>query len=271
MRPPPFPSDGFSGVVRIGDESWAFWLADRAHEIPNTVETQFAIASGTKGFTAVVARTVLPLDLRARELLGTDLPLIDDRVTVEHLLTHTSGMGDYFDEDLHPDAEAYATSVPVYELATTADYLRVLDGHPQLFVPGEREKYCNGGYVVLALLVERATGRSFYDLVDEHVCGPAAMTATAFLRSDSLPGTAAIGYLEDGRTNVFHLPLRGSGDGGLYTTLDDVDRFWAFVGGGGPERISGSDAGVSFRSARGRFTVMSNTSRGAWPIVEALQ
>jgi len=271
MPPPPFPSDGFSGVVRVGDDSWAFGFADRAHELPNTVDTQFAIASGTKGFTALVARAVLPLDLRARELLGRDLPLIDDRVTVEHLLTHTSGIGDYYDEDVVTDFETYVMPVPVHELATTEDYLRVLDGHPQRFPPGERQKYCNGGYVVLALLAERASGRSFFDLVDEHICRPAGMAATAFLRSDSLPGRAAIGYLADGRTNVFHLPVRGSGDGGLYTTLEDVDRFWTFVGDGGPGQLSGIDAGVSFRSVPGRFTVMSNTTRGAWPIVEALQ
>jgi CubicO group peptidase (beta-lactamase class C family) len=271
MRPPPFPSDGFSGVVRIGDESWALGFADRAHEIPNGVDTQFGIASGTKGFTAVVARSVLPLDLRARELLGAGLPLIDDRVTVGHLLSHTSGIGDYFDEDLHPDPEAYVMAVPAHELATTEDYVRVLDGHPQLFAPGERKKYCNAGYVVLALLAERATGRSFYDLVDEHVCRPAGMTATAFLRSDALPGSAAIGYLENGRTNVFHLPVRGSGDGGIYTTLDDVDRLWALLGDDGPTKLEGSDAGVSFYSVRGRFTVISNTSTGAWPVARALR
>jgi CubicO group peptidase (beta-lactamase class C family) len=269
MRPPPFPSDGFSGVVRVGDDSWAFGLADRAHAIPNTVETQFAIASGTKGFTAVVARAVLPPDLHARELLGDDLPLIDDRVTVEHLLAHTSGIGDYFDEDVHPDPEAYVMSVPAHELTTTEDYLRVLDGHPQLFAPGEREKYCNAGYVVLALLAERATGRSFYDLVDEHVCRPAGMTATAFLRSDSLPGTAAAGYLENGRTNVFHLPVRGSGDGGIYSTLDDIDRFWAFAADRF-DKLEGADAGVSFYSTP-RFTVMSNTSNGACPVARALR
>ena len=268
MQPPPFPSDRFSGVVRTGDESWAFGLADRAHEIPNSVETQFGIASGTKGFTAVVARAVLPLDLRARELLGSDLPLIDDRVTVRQLLTHTSGIGDYFDEDVHPDPEGYVMSVPAQELTTTEDYVRVLDGHPQLFAPGERAKYCNAGYVVLALLAERATGSSFYDLVDEHVCRPAGMTSTAFLRSDSLPGTAAIGYLENGRTNVFHLPVRGSGDGGIYTTLDDVDRFWTFAAGRF-EKLEGADAGVSFYSTPA-FTVISNTSTGAWPVARAL-
>src|SRR3954454_1585882 len=268
MPPPPFPSDGFSGVVRIGAESWAFGYADREHEIPNEVDTQFAIASGTKGFTRLVVEAVLPLQQRARELLGDDLPLIDDRVTVEHLLRHTSGIGDYYDEEVHTEFEAYVLPVPVHELATTEDYLRVLDGHPQKFAPGERFSYNNGAFVVLALLAERATGRSFYELVDELVCGPAGMTATAFLRSDSLPGRAALGYLEDGRTNVFHLPVRGSGDGGIYTTLDDVDRFWAFTDGF--DHIEGSDAGVSFWSDRGAFTVISNTTDDAWPVVRAL-
>src|ERR1051325_8081590 len=124
MPPAPFPSDAFSGVVRRGGESWAFGHADRAHEIPNTVETQFAIASGTKGLTGVVGERGLPLALRARELLGDDLPLIDDRVTVEHLLRHTSGIGDYYDEEVESDFEAYVMRVPVHDVATTAGYGR---------------------------------------------------------------------------------------------------------------------------------------------------
>jgi CubicO group peptidase (beta-lactamase class C family) len=273
-----FPSEGFSGVVRIGGETWAFGDADRAHGIPNTAATQFAVASGAKGFTALVATQVLDPQLQARELLGDDLPLIDDRVTVEHLLRHTSGIGDYYDEEVHTEFEAYVLPVPVHELATTEDYLRVLDGHPQKFAPGDRFSYNNGAFVVLALLAERATGRSFYELVDELVCRPAGMTSTAFLRSDSLPGGAALGYLEDGRTNVLHLPVRGSGDGGIYTTLDDIDRFWTLVDEDeplgfawtDPLRLVGADVGVSFTSVRGKFTVMSNTSRGAWPIVREL-
>lgn len=268
MRPAPFPSDGFSGVVRIGDESWAFGYADRAHELPNTVETQFGIASGTKGFTRLVVEATLPLDLHARELLGDDLPLIDDRVTVHHLLEHTSGIGDYYDEDVESDFEAYVMRVPVHELATTEDYVKALDGFPQLFEPGAREKYCNSGYVVLALLAERATGESFHDLVQRHVCEPAGMHDTAFFRSDQLPGRAAIGYLSDGRTNVFHLPVRGSGDGGLYTTLDDIDRFWSICD---RPSLQGGDAGVSFRSVRGKYTVISNTTGGARDVVGFLE
>src|SRR4029079_7751535 len=84
----------------------------------------------------------------------------------------------------------------------------------------------NGGYVVLALLAERASGVPYNDLVAQRVCEPAGMSSTAFLRSDELPGDAARGYLEaEGlRTNVLHLPVRGTGDGGVYTTAAGVRR-----------------------------------------------
>lgn len=112
MREPPFSPERFSGVVQVGDEAWTFGYANRAHAVPNTVETRFGIASGVKGFTALVAVGTLPLALRARELLGDDLPLVDDRVTVEHLLRHTSGIGDYLDEDVHSDWDDYLMPVP---------------------------------------------------------------------------------------------------------------------------------------------------------------
>ena len=201
--------------------------------------------------------------------------------------------------------------VPVHELGRTEDYLAVLDGHPTKFAPGERFAYCNGGYVVLALIAERASGVPFHDLVRERVCEPAGMRDTAFLRSDELPGDAALGYLEiDGvwRSNVFHLPVRGTGDGGIYTTVGDVSSFWRRFSQGrscprsGCERwcaaqrglrrpalrarllasrhdrrreLEGCDAGVSFRSVRDpgcqvTYTVISNTADGAWPICRFL-
>ena len=102
---------------------------------------------------------MLALDTRARDLLGDDLPLIDDAVTVEHLLAHRSGIGDYLDESEELDLDAHLMPVPVHQLDTAESYLAVLGGFPQAFEPDTDFAYCNGGFVVLALLAERAAGR----------------------------------------------------------------------------------------------------------------
>jgi CubicO group peptidase (beta-lactamase class C family) len=234
----------FSGVVRVdrGDEvvlERAYGFADRRWEIPNAPDMRFATASGVKGFTALAVMSLvedgtLDLATTARSVLGDDLPLIDDAVTVEQLLAHRSGIGDYFDEDLPGEITDYLLPVPVHTLAETEDYLAVLDGFPTKFPPGERFSYCNGGYVVLALIAERASGVPFRELVARRVCEPAGMVDTEFLRSDELPEGAAVGYLQaDGlRTNVLHLPVRGTGDGGAYTSTADMRRFWvSFLAG----------------------------------------
>jgi CubicO group peptidase (beta-lactamase class C family) len=305
--------------VTIGDrtERLVRGMAHRAWAVPNSFDTRFGIASGTKGFTALtVLRLVeagrLTLDTTARSLLGDDVPLVDDRVTVEQLLTHRSGIGDYFDEDIPLPVDDYVMPVPVHELDRSDDYLRILDGHPAKFAPGESFSYSNSGYVLLAVLAERATGVPFHELVTREVCVPAGLTHTAFLRSDDLPAGTALGYLDtDGdRTNVFHLPVRGSGDGGIYTSIDDVDRCWAALLGNAllpsatvddllRERtadasngmgyglgfwlhqdrdaveLHGFDPGVGFVTVSDRrrdwsFTVVVNTSRGAWPMRERL-
>ncbi len=154
-------ANGFSGVVcvdRSGDIELAkaYGLAHRGHEIANTVDTQFAIASGTKGMTALTVVSLIEddsvaLSTTVRSVLGSDLPLIGDEVTIEHLLSHRSGIGDYLDEEADQDLADYLMPVPVHELATTEEYLAVLGGHPTKFAPGDRFAYCNSGYVVLAL------------------------------------------------------------------------------------------------------------------------
>ncbi len=231
--------ESFSGVVRFvrSDRPLfekAYGLADRRHGIPNRVDTQFGIASGTKSLTALTVVSLIEegafeLSTTARSVLGDDLPLIADDVTIEHLLSHRSGIGDYLDEEVELDFDAYLMPVPVQELATTEQYLPILDRYPTKFPAGERFGYCNSGFVVLALIAERVSSVSFPDLVRQRVCEPAGMVDTAFLRSDELPGSTAIGYIEvDGawRTNVFHLPVRGTGDGGIYTTVADVSALW---------------------------------------------
>jgi CubicO group peptidase (beta-lactamase class C family) len=312
----------FSGVVRLDRAGTvgfarAFGMADRAHEIPNTLETQFGIASGTKGLTALTVMSLiedgsLDLTTTARSVLGGDLPLIDDGVTVEHLLAQRSGIGDYFDEEAVPEITDHVLPISVHELAMTEAFLGVLDGHPTVFPPGERFKYSNGGFVVLALIAERTSGVLFHELVGQRVCEPAGMRDTEFLRSDELPGRAAIGYLDDDglRTNVFHLPVRGTGDGGIYSTAADICGLWEALFSGRivskdlvaamvrphsdwPEEskryglglhlhrssdavmLEGYDAGVSFHTAHDpasatTYVVISNTSEGAWPLKELL-
>lgn len=309
---------GFSGAVRVdapGGHSWqaAYGLAHRGHLFANTTSTQFGLASITKGFTALAVASLveddaLTFDTTARSLLGNDLRFIDDGVTIEHLLAHRSGIGDYLDEDAGGDILDYAMTLPVHQLDDAERYLPMLDGLPQKFAPGTDFAYCNSGFVVLALLAERASGVSFFDLVRQRVCEPAGLTHTAFLRNDELGGEVAVGYLgEDGlRTNALHLPVRGTGDGGIYSTLADVHALWTAILDGrivtpamvaalttahstnctptrdyglgfwlvrdtGALMLQGYDPGVScctvhVPARHVTHTVLSNTTDGAWPI-----
>src|SRR5262245_47481513 len=100
--------------------------------------------------------------------------------TVGHLLAHRSGIGDYLEEGGERSVTDHVLDVPVHVLDASEGYLAVLDGHPTAFPAGERFAYCNGGYVVLALLAERAAGVPFPDLFAQRVCGPAGMRDTAF-------------------------------------------------------------------------------------------
>lgn len=234
---------GFSGVVRLdGPDGLLFeaahGLAHRALGIATTTTTRFAIASGTKTLTALAVVSLvedgtIALSTTARSLLGADLPLIADDVTIGHLLTHRSGIGDYLDEEAHPDVDEYVMPVPVHQLDTAESYLAVLDGHPTQFPAGERFAYNNGGYVVLAILAERASGTPYHDLVMDRVCEPAGMRHTDFPRSDEPTADTARGYLGvPARENVLHLPLRGVGDGGITTTTADIHALWeAFLAG----------------------------------------
>lgn len=312
---------GMSGVISIdvdGSPAFAraYGLADRAHGIPNTLDMRFGSASVTKGFTglavmSLVQEGALRLDTTARSILCTDLPLIDDSVTIEHLLSHTSGIGDYFDEEADWEIDDYVLTTPVHQLDVSEAFVPLLDGYPQKNAPGERFLYNNGAFVVLALIAERASGVPYHDLVQQRVFEPAALTQTAFLRLNELPGDAAVGYLFDDPasllTNVLHLPIRGNGDGGAFTSAADLSRFWRALADGrivdaatrdemirprnvdegeklryglgfyldldGPGVIlQGYDAGVSALTRfdptdRSTITVLSNSPGGAWPIV----
>ena len=289
----------------------------RALRVPMTAQTRIPIASGSKAFTALavmrlVERGELRLDQLVREVLGDDLPLIDPGVTIEHLLTHTSGIGDYLDEDSDWEASDYVLSLPVHTLTTAEAFLSMLDGHPRKFAPGERFAYCNGGYMVLAVLLERVTGDTYHEVIRRLVFDPAGLEHTGFVPLNQLPADAAPGYIfnEGNLLNTLHLPVLGNGDGGAFTTADDLHRFWlALLDGRIVSRASvaemihprhdapdnqkrygmgfwihrthpalileGYDAGASFRSTHipethTTVSVLGNSSEGAWPVIAAL-
>lgn len=227
----------FSGVVSLFREnslafSKAYGYRDIKNRLPNTTDTIFGIASGTKIFTALgvgalIDQGLLFLDTTVGELDAAYEGFIDPNATILQLLTHTSGIFDYYDEEIEDDFDHFSVEIPWCELETPSDYLPLFKGQEMKFSPGERHSYSNGGYVFLGILIEKLTGRLYRDFIREHVLVPAGMHRSDFYAFNDLPENTANGYLEDRKTtNIYQLPLRGGGDGGMYTTTDDLRAFW---------------------------------------------
>lgn len=227
----------FSGVISIFRDdstvlSKAFGYRDVSNKLNNTTNTRFAIASGTKLFTALgigvlIEQGVISLSTRVKEIDRECTGFIDERATILQLLTHTSGIYDYYDEEIEEDYENFSVEIPWYALKTPSDYYPLFKGKAMKFTPGERYSYSNGGYVFLGILIERLTGRLYRDFVRDHVLRPANMNRSGFYALNELPENTANGYLRDRRTtNIYQLPAGGGGDGGMYTTTDDLRAFW---------------------------------------------
>lgn len=311
----------FSGVIslKVGNVSYqqASGFRDRANELPNTLETRFATASCTKGFTALAIAKLIDngafdLDTTARSLLGDRIKNLHPEITIRQLLSHTSGIGDYLDEDEAGDINEFFLSIPVHRLSSPFDFVPLLEKKNQKFPPGEKSSYSNSGYMLLSIIIELVATIPYQDFVEEHVFTKSGMRRSAFFRSDALPDNTALGYISKDnplRTNIFNLPIRGGGDGGAYTTVADMERFWEVLklftilpqeltdkmtaahsvvdnskyGYGfwidsdwNYISLIGCDAGVSFYSSTNRsnddgFTVISNTSSGVWPIAKLIK
>jgi CubicO group peptidase (beta-lactamase class C family) len=227
----------FSGVISIfrGDSALfnkAFGYRDVKSKLKNTTGTRFGIASGTKIFTALgigalIDRGVISLGTTMSEIDQEYTGFIDEGATILQLLTHTSGIYDYYDEEIEQDYDHFAVEVPWCALATPSDYYPLFRGKVMKYPPGEKYSYSNGGYVFLGLIIEKLTGRLYRDFVRDHVLQPARMDRSGFYAFNDLPGNTANGYLEDRRTtNIYQLPVRGGGDGGMYTTTGDLRAFW---------------------------------------------
>ena len=243
--------DKFAGVVLItqGDRqlfSGAYGYASRDWRVPNTLDMRFDTASVTKLFTAVailqlIDQQKLAFDTRVIDFLGLEDTAIAREVTVYHLLTHTSGIADDADEEAGESYEAVWQTKPNYSVTETADFLPQFAYKPANFAPGQGCRYCNCGYVLLGLLIEKVSGMSYRDYVRQHIFVPAGMAQSAFLRKDQVhdnvaegtdPITDAAGQIIGWKKNIYAFPPIGSPDGGAYVTAADLDRFLRAVQAG---------------------------------------
>ena len=234
----------FSGAVSIhhGDlvlYERAAGYADRSNKIANSLDTRFGIASGTKFFTALaigklIAAKKLSLSTRLHDCLALDFPHYSPEITIGHLLTHTSGIPDYFDEEKVADFDHFFVGRPWYELKGPRDYLPVFPDEPMKFAPGTRFSYSNGGYILLGVVIEEVTGLPYQHFVEQAIFQAIGMKRSGYFAFNRLPEQTALGYIEDAdgwRTNIYNLPIVGASDGGAYTTVADLTTLWkAFWG-----------------------------------------
>jgi CubicO group peptidase (beta-lactamase class C family) len=225
-------ADRFSGAVLVAKNgevlfSNAYGLADREKKIPNTLDTRFRIGSMNKMFTAVsVLQLVEAGKIKLTDPLGkyiTDYPNQDiaTKVTIHMLLTHTGGTGDIFGPEF---------TIHRKELRTLNDYVALYGKRGPEFEPGSQWRYSNYGMVLLGVVIERVTGQSYYDYVQEHVYKPAGMTLSGSQPEDQVVAGRSIGYMRSQGSlgwapNTDTLPYRGTSAGGGYSTVGDLFRF----------------------------------------------
>ena len=234
--------DEFSGVVRVDQANstifeQAHGLASRAWQVPISVNTRFDTASITKLFTAVaflqqVQAGAFALDTSVVEYLGLSDTTISREVTPYHLLTHTSGIGDDADEEAGERYEDLFVDKPNYALRNTADCLPNFIHKQPNFSPGDGVRYCNVSYVLLGLMIERATGLTYRHYVKQHVFELAGMERSGFFRMDGVEPDVAEGVFLEGegdqrhwKRNIYSYPPQGAPDGGAHVTAADLIQF----------------------------------------------
>lgn len=231
----------FRGVVYILQDDEVFLehasgYRDYANELPNTIDTRFASASAGKVFIAVgilqlIENGRIKFDDSIGNLIDIDWKEIDKDITVEQLLTHTSGIPDYFDETVMDEYEDLWKNYPNYKIRNNDDLLPLFIDKPMNYEKGTKFQYNNTGYVVLAMIIERVTGLVFDEYLQKNIFDVCNMTGTGYFELDKLPAKCATNYVwcnsaDDLRTNIFCVDAKGTGAGGAFITVKDIVNFW---------------------------------------------
>ncbi len=226
----------FSGSVAIAKNGKityerAYGLASRAFGSSNRADTKFNLGSMNKMFTAVaIAQLVQAGKLTYTDPIKKHLPdypnaSAAEKITIHHLLTHTSGLADYFTETYEHMAKN--------ELRAIADYFPLFVDKPLDFEPGAKFRYSNAGFMVLGAIVQRVSGEDYFEYMRRHVYAPAGMTSTDAYEMDRDTPNLAIGYTRDGshatprewQNNLFLHVVKGGPAGGGFSTVRDLARF----------------------------------------------
>jgi len=210
----------------------AYGLADKAHNIPNKLDTKFNLGSMNKMFTSVaIAQLVQAGKLSYDSTLDKVLPEYPNKevaakITVHQLLTHTSGLGDFFKPEFFQNREKYRNP---------KDYFPVFANDKLRFEPGTSWSYSNAGFIVLGAVVENASGQNYFEYVRDHVFTPAGMKDTGSYAVHDIVPNLGTGYtrfgsgdplgIEPRRNNVLTMPMQGSPAGGGYSTAPDLWKF----------------------------------------------
>lgn len=219
----------FSGVIVLAKDGKvllerAYGLADRAAKTPITVNTKFNLGSLNKLFTAVaIVQLVQDGKLKFTDTIERWVPELKEagKITVHQLLTHSSGLGDYFGS---------GNNAALKRVETTLDYFRLVESGKRTFEPGAAFAYSNSGFIVLGLIIERVTGLDYHEYTRKFIFEPSGMLDTTAVRVDEIGAGIARGYrrfyaggeLSD---NTDTLPRRGGAAGGGYSTGPDLLRF----------------------------------------------
>jgi CubicO group peptidase (beta-lactamase class C family) len=241
----------FSGAVLITRGQTqvfaaAYGYANRAWKIKNILETRFDTASVTKLLTAVatlqlIERGLLSFDMSVIDYLGIEDTTISKAVTPYHLLTHSSGIADDADEESGELYEDLWKTKANYSVTTTADFLPQFIHKPPNFEPGHGCRYCNVSFILLGLMIEKATGMTYRDYVQQNVFAKAGMSRSGFFRMDRVTEDLAEGTdpildehenIVGWKKNIYSYPPIGSPDGGSHVTVGDLDRFLRAVQAG---------------------------------------
>lgn len=226
--------DKFSGAVLVAKNGKPFYTravghASKRYGVPNKINTKFNLGSMNKMFTGVaIVQLAQQRKLLFDDLVGKHLPdypnqEVREKVTIHHLLTHTSGMGLYWIEFFHKHDWIL--------IKTAQDYDALTNEKPLSFEPGERFQYSNCGPIVLGLIIEKISGLSYDEYIQKYVTGPAGMENTYCYDITTPVPNLATGYTkrnllgelqEDWLENYFITPSKGGPAGGGYSTVKDL-------------------------------------------------